>query len=232
MEYSSVSDNLKYVNEKIENARQRSKRDTKVNLLAVTKRISNNKILDAIKAGHKLFGENYIQEALKKITEFSSHSIEWHFIGGLQSNKAKYCFDNFSMIQTVDRESIANALNKEAQKRDISGLPVLIEVNLAGEASKSGISADKLIDFINKVSSFEGIKIKGLMSIPPYFEKAEDSRPYFIRLRQLRDKIREKNIAGIEMDELSMGMSNDYEVAIEEGATIVRVGTAIFGPRD
>ena len=230
--YNYIKDNLKRVNESIEKAIIKASRKDKVQLIAVSKKMEVEKIEVAIEAGHRTFGENYVQEAVSKIESLKRHeNLEWHFIGALQSNKAKFCIDSFRLVQTVDRESVANALSKEALKRNVKDFPVLLEINLGNEKTKSGMSVEIIKEFIEKLATLEGIKIKGLMAIPPYFDEPEDSRPYFAKLKELFEQIKSKKIPNVEMVELSMGMSNDYHIAVEEGATIVRVGTAIFGQR-
>ncbi len=228
----SIESNLKRVKGNIGNALAKTSFNHEVKLVAVTKKIEISKILAAYNEGQRIFGENYVQEALQKMQLIDREDIEWHFIGALQSNKAKYCAGKFSMIQTVDREKLAVELSRQALRNDIRDFPVLIEANLASERTKAGIGLENISEFITKISSYEGIKVKGLMAIPPYFSDPEDSRPYFRKFREIFEIIKKKNIPNIDMKELSIGMSNDYTIAVEEGATIVRVGTAIFGPRN
>ena len=228
----TVKDNLKAVLDSI--AGICSKRDIPETpkLVAVTKGVPVEKIRQAYDAGIRLFGENYIQEALVKIEELSSLSdIQWHFIGSLQTNKVKKAVGKFALIQTVDRENLAFAINKEAEKLGIKNYPVLIEVNLAGESSKSGVNPDKLLELITKIHQLEGIKICGLMTIPPYSENGEDSRQYFPKLREFKNQIDSLKMDRVDIKELSMGMSSDYIAAIEEGSTMIRIGRAIFGRR-
>lgn len=229
---ASISENIRSVRRNIDKALKASGREHRVILIAVSKKMPGKKVREAFRAGQVEFGENYVQEALGKIEELDDlEGIKWHFIGSLQSNKVKHCLKSFATIQTVDREKIAIAISKEAVKNGIYSYPVLVEVNIAGEKSKSGIPPEAVPNFIKKISKLEGIRVKGLMTMPPYFEDPEGSRPYFIKLRELRDKISSMCVDNVEMNELSMGMSNDYALAVQEGATIVRVGTAIFGPR-
>jgi PLP dependent protein len=206
-----------------------------IRLVAVTKTVPANRIKDAIQAGATIFGENYVQEARDKIRELSSYPVSWHFIGTLQSNKAKYVAKLFDLIHSVDSLKLAMEINKQAEK--IGKIQdILIQVNVAGEAQKSGISPEQTIELLKAVSKFENISVKGLMTMPPYFNDPERVRPFFKQLRQLRNKL-QKNFSDpssaphIRLDELSMGMTGDFEAAIHEGATMVRIGTAIFGER-
>ncbi len=206
-----------------------------IRLVAVTKTVPANRIKDAIQAGATIFGENYVQEAGDKIRELSPYPVSWHFIGTLQSNKAKYVVKLFDLIHSVDSVKLAMEINKQAEK--ISKIQdILIQVNVAGEAQKSGISPEQTLEMLKAVSKFENISVKGLMTMPPYFNDPEKVRPFFKQLRQLRNKL-QKNFSDpssaghIRLDELSMGMTGDFEAAIHEGATLVRIGTAIFGER-
>jgi pyridoxal phosphate enzyme (YggS family) len=174
-------------------------------------------------------GENYVQEAQKKI-EVLGHEVTWHFIGHLQTNKAKVAAGLFDFIHSVDSLNLAQELGRRAKLRG-KVLPVLLEINLAGEVSKFGAQEKEILLLAEKLSEMEGIEVKGLMTMPPFFEDPEASRPYFVELRKLGERLAKEKIPRISMEELSMGMSNDFEVAVEEGATLVRVGTAIFGPR-
>jgi len=190
-----------------------------------------NTVREAITAGVNILGENYIQEAKDKINTLSSYPVSWHFIGHLQSNKAKYAVKLFDMIHTIDSLKLAHELNKQAKK--INKIQqILIQINISMESTKSGIHEEDAQKLIKEISSFENLSIKGLMTMPPFFNNPEKARPYFSALRDLRDKIRNKVIKNINMQELSMGMTDDFEVAIKEGATFVRIGTAIFGERN
>ena len=225
-----IAENYRNVLEKIRSAALRAGRDPgTIKLVVVTKTLPVEKILEAIEAGAGILGENYVQEALPKI-EAIGNKAEWHFIGHLQSNKAKLVVNRFSMIESVDSISLAKELNKLAEK-DNTQVDVLVEVNLEGEETKSGVMPEEVSKLLKDISFYERIKVKGLMTIPPLFFTPEDSRPYFKRLSGLREDLLNMNIPNISLDHLSMGMSGDFEVAIEEGATIVRVGTAIFGER-
>ena len=206
-----------------------------VRLVAVTKTVPANRIKEAILAGAGIFGENYVQEAREKILELSDFPVSWHFIGTLQSNKAKYVVKLFDLIHSVDSEKLAMEINKQAQKiGKIQG--ILIQINVAGEDQKSGIYPEQALNMLQGISRFENLYVKGLMTMPPYFYDPERVRPYFKQLRELRDRLQKElillpNAAHVKLDDLSMGMTNDFEVAIEEGATFVRIGTAIFGER-
>lgn len=226
----AISENLAAVTERMRQAALRCRRNPgEIRLVAVSKTVSPEKIREAIKAGVTILGENYIQEARKKIEEIGG-AIEWHFIGHLQSNKVKYAVDLFTMIHSVDSVSLAEELNRAAEKRN-KIIPVLVQVNISGEETKSGINPEETARLLTELSSMDRLSVRGLMTMPPWFENQEAARPYFIALRKLRDELSERHIKNITLRELSMGMSGDFEVAIEEGATLVRVGTAIFGPR-
>jgi hypothetical protein len=225
---SNIADNIAIINEKIDKAAKRSGRDPKeITLLAVTKTVEITSIRKAISAGVRLFGENYIQEAKEKIEKIRRSSVIWHFIGHLQRNKVKYAVELFDIIQTVDSFELAKEINKKA-KRPID---ILIEVNIAGEKTKAGVQKDRVIYLVRKISKLKNLSLKGLMTIPPIFDNPQLSRPYFVTLRRLAERVNRERINGVAMNTLSMGMSNDFEVAIEEGATILRIGTAIFGER-
>ena len=200
-----------------------------IKLVAVSKTIESARIQEAIEAGVTILGENYVQEAREKIGEIG-HGVQWHMIGHLQKNKARHAVTLFDYIHSIDGIPLAQEVDRRAAQKGIR-VRALVEVNLSGEASKFGIGSEAVMDLVRHVALLKHISIEGLMTMPPYFDEPEKARPYFIRLRELRDRIREEGIEGVRMDELSMGMSGDFEVAIEEGATMVRVGTAIFGER-
>ena len=227
-----ISENLVQVKRCIIEAAKRAGRDPSgIRLLAVTKEQSDATVAKGIQAGMTLLGENKVQEASGKIEAFGrKNGLEWHFIGRLQKNKVKFIFDLFDLIHSVDSLALAEAIHKKAQKIG-SCMPILLQVNISGEKSKLGIDPLDLPREIREFAKLEGVKISGLMTIPPFDRDPETSRPYYARLRELRDTCSSLNIPRICLDELSMGMSNDYEVAIEEGATLVRVGTGLFGPR-
>lgn len=224
---SSIKENYLRVSERIEKAALRAGRGAEeVKLVAVSKTVEPSRIIEAVEAGVSIFGENYVQEAQKKIEEIG-HRVAWHFIGHLQTNKAKYAVRLFDMIHSLDNLSLAEELNRRAE-REGRRVKVMIEVNLSGETTKFGIEEEKTFDLARKVLLLRNLSLIGLMTMPPYFDDPEKSRPYYIQLRGLKEKMGRE---GIPLQELSMGMSNDFEVAIEEGATFVRVGTAIFGAR-
>jgi pyridoxal phosphate enzyme (YggS family) len=227
---SSIRDNLLRVLERMEQAARRVGRDPgEIKLIAVSKTIEIAHIREAIEAGVTILGENYVQEAREKIGEIG-HGIQWHMIGHLQGNKAKYAVDLFDYIHSLDGIPLARELDRRAAQKG-RRVRALVEVNLSGETSKFGVGSGAVMELIHHIISLEHISIEGLMTMPPYFDEPEKARPHFIRLRELRDRIQKEGIEGVRMDELSMGMSGDLEEAIEEGATMVRVGTAIFGKR-
>ena len=229
--YLEISRNLKAVRQRIAEACSRCGRDpAEVRLLSVTKTMSAETIRLAIQAGAGLFGENYIQEAREKCGALAEYPVSWHFIGHLQTNKAKYAVKLFDLIHTVDSLRLATELDREARK--IGKVQrILIQVNIGKEASKSGIDAESAEALIRNLADFANISVQGLMVIPPFFDEPERVRPYFRGLCELRDTLDKPGISGIRLNELSMGMTGDFEAAIEEGATLVRIGTAIFGER-
>ena len=199
-------------------------------LIAVSKTMPADVVKEAIGAGVTDLGENYIQEARDKIQTLSASDVNWHFIGHLQSNKAKYAVRLFDLIHSVDSLKLAAELNKCAQKND-KIQSILIQVNVAKEDSKSGVFEEDTLSLIKDISQLKNLAVKGLMTMPPYFNAPEKVRPFFASLRRLQDRIKAAGIPNVAMDELSMGMTGDFEAAIEEGATMVRIGTAIFGER-
>jgi pyridoxal phosphate enzyme (YggS family) len=198
-------------------------------LIAATKGRSIEEINEAIEAGIKIIGENYVQEAEKKF-EAIGKKVKWHMIGHLQTNKVKKAIEIFDMIETVDSEKIAKEIDKEAKKRNII-FPVLIEINSGREKHKSGVLPEDAEKLIYEISKYENIKIEGLMTMGPFVENPEDIRPYFRITKELFEKFKNLNLPNFEMKYLSMGMSDTWRIAIEEGANIIRIGTAIFGPR-
>lgn len=203
---------------------------TEVRLVAVSKTMSTDRVDQAIAAGATILGENYIQEAREKVNALYDRPVQWHFIGHLQSNKAKYAVRMFDLIHSVDSLKLAKAIDKEARKND-KVQAVLVQVNISREETKSGIEASEAIDLLSQIGKLANIRVSGLMTMPPFFDAPERARPFFRELARLRDRIAAANIPGVQMNELSMGMTGDFEVAIEEGATLVRIGTAIFGAR-
>jgi hypothetical protein len=215
------------VREKIEKAARKVGRDpNEIKLVAVSKTVEASRIKEAIEAGVSILGENYVQEAQKKIEEIG-RPVSWHFIGHLQSNKAKYAIRLFNMIHSLDSVPLAEELNRRAEQAD-RVMKVMIEVNLSKEATKFGTDEEVVVNLAKRIQNLNHLSLEGLMTMPPYFDSPEMSRPYYIGLRELKERMKKE---GISMKELSMGMSNDFEIAIEEGATYVRVGTAIFGAR-
>ena len=203
-----------------------------IKLVAVSKTHPPGSIQKAIEAGATVFGENKVQEAESKIPEVGRDVAEWHLIGHLQSNKARKAVQLFDVIQSVDSLELARRLERICEEEGRDKLSVFVQVDLVGEATKSGISENELPRLAEFLKDCKQLEFNGLMILPPYFEDAEKTRPYFRRLRQIRDDLASKNAFANGIGELSMGMSHDFEVAIEEGATIVRVGTAIFGERN
>jgi pyridoxal phosphate enzyme (YggS family) len=228
----SVKKKLARVMDRINQAAISSGRDPEsVRLVAVSKTISAQTVQQAIEAGVNILGENYIQETRTKFNVLASYPVSWHFIGHLQTNKAKYAVRMFDLIHSVDSFKLAVEINKQAAK---SGKiqHILIQVNVAGESSKSGISLQNTLSLIKEISALNNLTIKGLMTMPPFFNEPEKVRPFFKDLRNLQDTIKREKIDHVDMEELSMGMTGDFETAIEEGATLVRIGTAIFGERN
>ena len=200
-----------------------------VKLLAAAKSQSVEAISAAIAGGVALIGENYVQEAQEKKARLSELA-EWHMIGHLQRNKAKLAVQLFDLIESLDGIALARELDKEGRSRG-KKVRVFVEVNVAGEESKSGIAKSAVTSLMEEVAGLSHLSIEGLMTVPPFRENLEDVRPYFRELRELKDQLNAVGLPNVELKELSMGMTHDYTVAIEEGATIVRVGTALFGPR-
>ncbi len=204
---------------------------TSIQLIAVSKRKSADKIIECIDAGGTHFGENYIQEAVQKIDIIGKDRATWHFIGHLQSNKAKVAVQYFDYIHTVDTVKLAKEINKQAHKTN-KIQNIFLQVNIGDEDSKSGSKIDNAVELATQIKSFENLSIQGLMCMPPYFADPELARSYFKKLVTIQKKIDELNLSNVTMAHLSMGMSNDFKVAIQEGSTMVRVGTSIFGRRD
>jgi len=226
----SIAANLARVKERIAAAALRSGRSPEsVRLVGVTKTVDPPRVELAVQAGLEILGENYVQEARDKIRRFQGR-VRWHFIGRLQSNKAKHAVQLFDLIHTVDSLRLAEELHRRAGALGLV-VPVLIQVNLAAEATKGGVRLDEARPLIREVAGLDHLHIRGLMTMPPYFDDPERVRPYFRRLRVLSEEIAALGLPGVEMRELSMGMSGDFEAAVEEGATLVRVGTAVFGTR-
>jgi len=223
----TIKENLLKVRERIERAAQKAGRDPKgIRLVAVSKTVEVARIKEAIEAGVSILGENYVQEAQKKIDDIGK-PVSWHFIGHLQSNKAKYAVRLFEMLHSVDSIPLAEELNRRAEQEG-RVIKVMVEVNLSREATKFGTDEERVSNLARRIRDLKYLSLEGLMTMPPYFDPPELGRPYYTALRELKEKMIKE---GIPIKELSMGMSNDFEIAVEEGATYVRIGTAIFGPR-
>ncbi len=228
---TSIRDNLYQIRSRIADACAGSGRNAAdVRLVAVSKVKPAQLIDEAFAAGQQLFGESYVQEFRDKEASVNS-PVEWHFIGALQSNKVKYLSGKVTLIHSVDRLSLAKEINRQWGKIDAIA-PILLQVNVGDENSKAGCTIAELPTLARKIAALPHLSIRGLMCLPPYFDDQEQVRPFFRLLRELATMIEDEQIPGVSMKELSMGMSGDFEVAIEEGATLVRVGTAIFGERD
>ena len=226
-----LKDNLSSVEEKVAAACKRANRDrSEVKLIAVSKTNPVPVLKEAYDLGVRVFGENKVQELTEKI-EALPDDIEWHMIGHLQRNKVKYIVGKVALIHSVDSYRLAEEINIQAKKRGIV-VPILIEVNVAGEQSKFGVRPEDTLQLVKDVSELDGVRIQGLMTIAPYVVDSEENREFFHKIRDLSIDIANENIDNVSMETLSMGMTGDYEVAIEEGATMVRVGTGIFGARD
>jgi len=229
-----IQDNLNEIEKKIKTACQKSGRKREeVLLIAVSKTKPFEMILEAMEAGLNDFGENKPQEMKQKyerMSELEKHEVNWHMIGHLQRNKVKYVVGHTKLIHSVDSDALADEINKESQKRNVIS-NILIEVNIAGEESKGGVEPEELEAFLRRISTLSNVHVTGLMTIAPFVEDQEENRIHFKKMKQLCVDIDSKNIDNISMSELSMGMTNDYEVAIEEGATMVRIGTGLFGIR-
>lgn len=225
-----IFDNVVRVLERIDAEASKAGRNKEdISIVAVSKTHTVDKIIEAAEAGIDTFGENYVKEAQMKIAAIDQQ-LKWHLVGHLQMNKAKKAVRLFDVIETVDSIRVAQEISTRALSV-AKKLKVLVQVNIAEESSKWGVLRNDLIPLLNEISLLPGIEISGLMTIPPYTEDMEEARKYFAAMRELRDTINAMNIEGISLKDLSMGMSHDYDVAIAEGATIIRVGTAIFGSR-
>ena len=228
---SRITDNIDHVEKKIAEACERAggPRES-VQLIAVSKTKPVPDLMEALNYGHNVFGENKVQEIRDKVEAMGTEGIHWHMIGHLQANKVKYLIGVVDLIHSVDNDKLAAEIEKQAAKHDVV-MDVLCEVNMAGEETKFGLKPEETMDFVKRISELPHLKVRGLMTIAPYTEDPESNRVYFKGLRELKDRINAEHIPGVDMDTLSMGMTGDYEVAIEEGATLVRVGTGIFGER-
>ncbi|MEW6381820.1 MAG: YggS family pyridoxal phosphate-dependent enzyme [bacterium] len=226
----SIKENWQRIKERIDRAALRAGRSPEeITLVAVSKKQSMEKIRQAVDAGARVLGENYVQEAQEKIPLLTGYPIEWHLIGHLQSNKVKLAVPLFTLIHTVDSLELARLISQRAQ-REGKIQSILIQINMAGEESKSGIAPQEAGEMAGQIIKLPHLSLEGLMTIPPEVDDPEKVRPYFAGLRDVRDQL--NRYLPSPLKTLSMGMSHDFEVAIEEGATLVRVGSAIFGPRD
>ena len=226
-----LKDHLKQVEDNIAKACARAGRDrSEVTLIAVSKTKPVEMLQEIYDEGVRTFGENKVQEICEKYEQLP-RDIEWHMIGHLQRNKVKQVIDKAALIHSVDSYRLAQEISVQAQKKNLC-MPILIEVNIAQEESKFGIFADDTIQLVEEIAALPNLEIKGLMTIAPFVTDPEENRTYFRQIKQLSVDIKNKNIDNVSMDVLSMGMTGDYEVAIEEGATMVRVGTGIFGARN
>ena len=226
-----LKDNFETVEKKVTEACARAGRErSEVTLIAVSKTKPVEMLREVYDAGARDFGENKVQEICEKYDKLPD-DIKWHMIGHLQRNKVKQVIDKAALIHSVDSYRLAQEISVQAQKKGLT-IPILIEVNIAGEESKFGTSAEDTIQLVEEIAELPNLKIQGLMTIAPYVVDAEENRLYFRQIKQLSVDIKNKNIDNVSMDVLSMGMTGDYEVAIEEGATMVRVGTGIFGARN
>ena len=226
-----IKTNIEHVREEIRQiAVACGRKPEYIRLIAVSKTVSTKHIKEALQWGVMDLGENYVQEAREKIETLGKDACTWHFIGHLQTNKAKYVVKLFDLIHSLDSLKLAKEINKRARAID-KVQQVLVQVNISGEKTKSGIAMEEAIDLVRQISRCNNLAVKGLMTMPPFFNEPEKVRPFFRRLRILKERIEQERLPGVVMNELSMGMTGDFKAAIEEGATMVRIGTAIFGPR-
>jgi hypothetical protein len=225
----NISENLLKVQENINNALIRAGRKDDVTLITVTKTVDVQRINEAIKAGAKNLGENRVQEVMDKFDKIND-KVNWHMIGHLQTNKVKYIIDKVCLIHSLDRISLAKEIDKRAKEKNIIK-DVLLEVNIGEEESKFGLKKEEVVPFVESILNFENLRIKGLMTVAPFSEKPEDVRYVFRELKKLGENIESRHYENVEMKFYSMGMTNDYEIAIEEGSNMVRIGTGIFGKR-
>ncbi|SDZ91419.1 hypothetical protein SAMN05660420_00709 [Desulfuromusa kysingii] len=228
---NNIANNIQKIHTRINNACLNSGRNPDdVKLVAVSKIKPAEMVTDAFESGQKIFGESYVQEFRDK-QPLVTAPVEWHFIGSLQSNKVKYLRGKVTTIHSVDRLSLAEEIDRQWGKTETT-VDVFLQVNIGDESSKAGCSPEALENLVRSVAPLQNLRIKGLMCLPPHCDNPEQVRPFFKQLKQLAEQINRLQIPDVNMDELSMGMSGDFEVAVEEGATFVRVGTAIFGARE
>ncbi len=227
----SIKENIDDILKKIDDTCKKTGRNSKdITVIAVSKTVDSKRAKEAFEAGLINLGENRVQELVKKYDELAETDINWHMIGHLQKNKVKYIIDKTVLIHSVESIELAEEINKRAIKNNLTS-NVLIELNIGEEESKYGINEESVYEFVKNMEQFENIKVLGLMTVAPFCENPEDVRWVFKKMKNINDKISTMNLRNTEMKYLSMGMTNDYEVAIEEGSNIIRIGTAIFGAR-
>lgn len=225
-----IAENIAIVRRRIQRAAEKAGRDPEeITLVAVSKKVDAARIQEALEAGITIFGENYVQEAREKIPQVGADA-QWHMVGHVQTNKAKYVVPDFVLIHSVDTVKLAQEISRQAEKLD-KIMDILIQVNISGEESKSGVGVGTALSLIQEAAQLKHVGIQGLMTMPPFFDEPERARPFFRGLRELRDQLLPLLPSSVSLPHLSMGMSGDFEVAVEEGATLVRIGTAIFGER-
>jgi pyridoxal phosphate enzyme (YggS family) len=230
---STLCERYDHVLAKISSAASRSNRAVEeITLIVITKTHPPSLLREALELGMTDFGESRVQEAEGKIAKVGRQAVRWHLVGHLQANKARRAVHLFDVIHSLDSTSLARRLERLCEETTRQKLPVLIQIDLAGEETKSGIPEAEVEELAETINGCSRLELTGLMTLPPFFEEAERARPYFRRLRELRDDLKSKGYFGSSSGELSMGMSNDYEIAIEEGATMLRIGTAILGERE
>ena len=228
---AAIAKRLEEVRRRIQRAAEACRRSVAdIRTVAVSKTCPAEAIREAAAAGATDIGENYIQEAREKHELLRDVPVRWHFIGHLQNNKAKYAVRMFDLVHTLDSFRLALELDRCARRLN-KVQAVLIQVNVGGEATKSGVPPERALPLVKEVAALEYVQVQGLMTMPPYFNEPERVRPFFAELRRLRDRIREEAVPNVRMNELSMGMTGDFEAAVAEGATLLRIGTAIFGER-
>lgn len=228
---NSIKDRLATVRQELDLAAKDCGRDPAgIQLVAVSKKKPVEAIREALAAGVTHLGENYIQEAVDKIERLGPIPAQWHFIGHLQSNKARFAVAHFDLIHTVDRIKLAREINRQAEKLN-KVQSILIQVNISREFSKSGTSADQALNLARQIAPLPHVRLEGVMGMPPFLEDPEETRPYFRALARIRRDIEGADLPGVDARHLSMGMTHDFKVAIQEGATLVRIGTAVFGSR-
>jgi pyridoxal phosphate enzyme (YggS family) len=226
-----IKENIDEILKRVESAAKKVGRDPEeITVIAVSKTVSADKAREAIEGGLKNLGENRVQELTSKYIQLQDSDVKWHMIGHLQKNKVKYIIDKVEMIHSLDSLELANEINKRAKQHNITA-KVLIELNIGGEESKFGISINSIYDFVKSMEQFENIIVLGLMTVAPYSEDPENIRWVFRKMKEVYNNLSKEHYKNVTMNYLSMGMTNDFEIAIEEGSNIVRIGTAIFGAR-